>query len=123
MQSYSFDKSLRLLSSSEFQRVFDAVDWKVSSQHILLLTRKNELNQPRLGLVIAKRHVKLAVQRNRVKRIIRESFRQHQHELNGVDIVVLIRSGIDKQDNAILFKQLNSLWRKLNKKRHSNTSR
>lgn len=123
MQSYSFDKSLRLLSSSEFQRVFDAVDWKVSSQHILLLTRKNELNQPRLGLVIAKRHVKLAVQRNRVKRIIRESFRQHQHELNGVDIVVLIRPGINKQDNAILFKQLNSLWRKLNKKRHSNTSR
>lgn len=123
MQSYSFDKSLGLLSSSEFQRVFDAVDWKVSSQHILLLTRKNELDQPRLGLVIAKRHVKLAVQRNRVKRIIRESFRQHQHELNGVDIVVLIRPGIDQQDNPILFKQLGSLWRKLNKKRHSNNPR
>jgi ribonuclease P protein component len=114
---FGFGKSLRLLNSPEFQTVFDAVEWKVSTQHILLLTRSNSLGKPRLGLVIAKRHVKKAVQRNRIKRLIRESFRLNQSKLAGVDIVVLIRPGVDMQDNAALLKQLDGLWRRLNKKR------
>ena len=94
-ESQSFDKSRRLLNAADFKPVFDSVDYKVSSKAFLCLSRKNTHQQPRLGLVMAKKNVRLAVQRNRIKRSIRESFRQHQHTLPAVDIIVLARRGLD----------------------------
>ena len=46
----------------------------------------------RLGMMIAKRHCRLAVRRNRIKRQIREYFRLHQSTLPNVDIVFLLRA-------------------------------
>ena len=46
-----------------------------SSEFFTILSRENAIGQPRLGIVVAKRHVKRAVDRNTIKRIIRESFR------------------------------------------------
>jgi ribonuclease P protein component len=60
----------------------------------------------RLGLAIAKKRVKLAVQRNRIKRIIRESFRLNQHVLPAIDMVVMVKSGIDQLDNKEINKEL-----------------
>ena len=51
---------------------------------------------PRLGMVINKRNCKLAVDLNRIKRIIREQFRLHQHQLSGIDLVVALQSLLDK---------------------------
>lgn len=48
-------------------------------------------SQARLGLVVAKRNVKLAVARNKLKRLIRESFRRQQVQLNGLDVVVVVK--------------------------------
>ena len=67
----------------------------------------------RLGLVIAKKHVRLAVQRNRVKRQLRESFRRHQQVLVGLDIVVLARPGLGKLDNATLRAMIDAQWQRL----------
>lgn len=47
--------------------------------------------QPRLGIVVAKRNVKLAVKRNKLKRMIRESFRLQQQLLMGLDVVVVVK--------------------------------
>ncbi len=68
----------------------------------------------RLGLAVAKKNAKLAVQRNRIKRIIRESFRMHQTTIPAVDIVVMIRPAVVKADNKTLFAELGELWQKLN---------
>ncbi len=51
-------------------------------------------SHPRLGLVIGKESVKLSVERNRLKRLIRDSFRLHQELLAGLDIVVVARKGL-----------------------------
>ena len=46
---------------------------------------------PRLGLAVAVRVAGGAVGRNRIRRIVAESFRLHQHELPAVDLVVSAR--------------------------------
>jgi ribonuclease P protein component len=63
-----------------------------------------------LGLAIAKKSLRLAVERNRVKRIVRESFRLNQHGLTGVDIVVLSRKGIASANPEKLRKSLDKHW-------------
>jgi ribonuclease P protein component len=73
--------------------------------------RRNDGPVPRLGLSIAARVIGNAVRRNRVKRVVRESFRLHQHELPSVDIVVNARSGARDADNAALVRSLEKHWR------------
>jgi ribonuclease P protein component len=114
--SFHFDKSLRLLNASEYQAVFDESRLKVSTAELLFLARKNDLNQARLGLVIAKKNVRLSVQRNRIKRIVRETFRLNQHKLLGIDIIVLARRGLGDIDNKQLHETCNQLWYQLDKK-------
>ncbi|MCV6615821.1 MAG: ribonuclease P protein component [Cellvibrionaceae bacterium] len=115
-QSYGFDKSLRLLSPSDFKPVFDSCDTRASHQHFLILAKRNNLGRPRLGLVIAKKNVRLAVERNRLKRLIRESFRLQQHQLPPIDAIVLARRGMGELDNAALTRQLNKQWQRLARK-------
>ena len=62
-------------------------------------------------MVIAKKHVSSAVQRNRIKRQIRESFRHIAEKLPGMDLVVLARKDADKLDNKELASKLNILWK------------
>ncbi len=67
--------------------------------------------------MIAKKNIRLAVQRNRSKRLIRESFRHHQDLLSGLDIVILARKGLDKLDNAAIVQLLEKLWQDLVRRR------
>jgi len=114
--NFQFEKTLRLLNASEYQAVFDESRLKVSSAEILFLARKNDLDRPRLGLVIAKKNVRLSVQRNRVKRNIRETFRHYQHNLKGIDVIVLARRGLDQLDNAQMQEICSQLWQQLEKR-------
>ncbi|MCR3800137.1 ribonuclease P protein component, partial [Pseudomonas aeruginosa] len=63
--------------------------------------------------VIGKKNVKLAVQRNRLKRLIRESFRHNQETLAGWDIVVIARKGLGELENPELHQQFGKLWKRL----------
>ena len=114
--SFRFTKSLRLLCAADFKPVFDDAPFRSSHQYFLILARLNQQTQPRLGLVMAKKHMKLAVERNRMKRLIRESFRLQQQELAGLDIVVLSRKGMDNLSNSEFSQQLNQQWQRIFKK-------
>ena len=114
--NFQFEKTLRLLNAGEYQAVFDESRLKVSSAEILFLARKNDLDRPRLGLVIAKRNVRLSVQRNRVKRNVRETFRHYQHSLKGIDVIVLARRGLDQLDNKQMQDVCTQLWQQLEKR-------
>ncbi len=111
---FEFGKHNRLLTSSDFQRVFDKPPIRAPHPSILILAKPNRRNAQRLGLVIAKKHVKKAVQRNRLKRLIRESFRT-QH-LGGIDVIVLARKGACELENDEILSILNSLWKRVIKK-------
>ncbi|MFT6429522.1 MAG: ribonuclease P protein component [Halopseudomonas sp.] len=112
---HGFETEFRLLTSAQFKIVFDGATRKTSGACVLLLARPNDLGHPRLGLVIAKKSVRRAVDRNRVKRIARESFRLNKSELGTLDIVVLARKGLGELDNAALHEMYQGMWRKLAK--------
>ena len=114
-----FGREKRLLTPQQFKAVFDSSSNKVPSKNVLLLARENQLEHPRLGLVIGKKSVKLAVERNRIKRQIRESFRHSQDILNGVDIVIVARRGIADLSNVELRQQFDKMWKRLARQRQS----
>lgn len=128
MATYKFNRESRLLTPGHFQAVFSKPIRFGSRHFTLLVTQKphtlvsdkhNSVAKNRLGLAVAKKRVKLAVQRNRIKRQIRESFRLNQDNLPAIDIVVMVKSGIDQLDNKMINQELEKIWRKIIQ-RHKN---
>lgn len=111
----NFSRTYRLVSKQDFQSVF-AKPLKVSRRNLLALFCANPLSHPRLGIIIAKHHLKRAVDRNRFRRVIRESFRHHKESLKGLDIIVLIRSECSALDNKALRDDIDKLWQAISLK-------
>lgn len=78
-----------------------------------MLTRRNDLGQPRLGLVVSRKCARRAVDRNRIKRVIRDSFRCNQARLGAWDIVVIGRPGIEQRANSEIAAALEQHWVRL----------
>ncbi|EKT61377.1 ribonuclease P protein component [Providencia sneebia] len=111
MVTLAFTRELRLLTPRHFDNVFKQPQ-RASSPEITILGRLNELGHPRIGLTIAKKNVKRAHERNRIKRLAREYFRLHQHELPPMDFVVLVRKGVTNLNNQQILEALGKLWRR-----------
>ncbi|RDS81594.1 ribonuclease P protein component [Dyella monticola] len=75
--------------------------------------RQNEVGHARLGLAISKRVSKRAVDRNRIKRLVRESFRRAGAKLPPIDLMVMAREQACSVPGADLLAELDALWRKL----------
>jgi ribonuclease P protein component len=75
--------------------------------------RQNELGHARLGLAVSKRVSKRAVERNRIKRLLRESFRRVRTQLPPFDVVVMAREQAAGVPGPELLAELDVLWRKL----------
>ncbi|MCK4707189.1 MAG: ribonuclease P protein component, partial [Gammaproteobacteria bacterium] len=76
----SFSRSSRLTLAGEFKQVFQS-NIRVSDDCFTILVGKQQGLTARIGFAVAKKQIKRAVDRNRLKRLIRESFRRHQNEL------------------------------------------
>ena len=116
MSTGRFARQQRLLQASEFNNVFSKPCAKQGDANMLILSRKNSLKTARLGLAVAKKNLKLAVARNRFKRLTRESFRHHQSLLSNYDIVVMARSGAAQKSNRELLDIFEINWKALVKK-------
>ncbi len=104
-----FPKRLRLLSRADYGGVF--ADAKaVSDDSFTILCRPNELGYPRLGLAISKKMLARAVDRNRIKRVVRETFRLRAISLGGCDFVVMARRGIRADQSVHHQEALARLW-------------
>lgn len=114
-----FPKGKRLLTRSDFDRVFKRSK-KIQNKHFSLLIHytgsKNnkDVKNSRLGLVVSKKVDKTAVGRNRIKRLVRESFRIRQN-LKLADYAILAKPACKHVDNETLFKSLNHLWQQTEK--------
>ena len=134
----SFKKKHRLLASKNYKTVFNGVEFKQESSYFTLLSRENHLGRSRLGMVVSKKHIPLAVNRNKIKRAIRESFRNHRssafkssHEVNThdclieqeklkmfFDTIVLVKSKACSLSKIEIKKELEKQWLKLSKKQN-----
>jgi ribonuclease P protein component len=112
-----FTKKQRLLKSSDFTAIKGS-KLTASSKELLLLAKVNSYNHARLGLVVPKRHIKTAVKRNIIKRIVRESFRHQASTLPNLDVILLIRASINQLDKKTLRQCIDDLWLKLIKRCH-----
>jgi ribonuclease P protein component len=65
-----------------------------------------------LGITIAKKQVKRAYQRNRCKRLLRESFRHRQHRLPAMDFIAIAKKGIEALDNPHFTALVAKLWQR-----------
>ncbi len=107
-----FPPAARLPDKQAFAAVF--ADGKpLRSRSHTLLVRPNGRGQARLGLVVGKKKLRRAVDRNRVRRVVRESFRRWRQRLPALDIVFIANPVIARTDNAALRAELEQQWRRL----------
>lgn len=104
-------RAARLTGLRAFDRVFASRSAR-SSRHFRIHFTASEIgvDTPRLGVTVSKRVAKRAVERNRVRRQIRESFRLHRAELEQLDYVVRALPSAAAVDNVELRRSLNELW-------------
>ncbi|HHC72871.1 MAG TPA: ribonuclease P protein component [Thiotrichales bacterium] len=107
-----FPPSWRLREKAGFDRVFAGAR-RFGDGNFTFLVRDNGLAHPRLGLAISRRCSRSAVRRNRLKRLIRETFRTRADELGGVDVVVLGKPAAASRSNPELLDSLQRLWTKV----------
>jgi ribonuclease P protein component len=109
--AYRFTTRNRLLDARAFARVFDKAA-RSRDALFTVLYRDNDIEIARLGLAISKKNCRKATDRNRIKRIIRESFRHHGARLAGLDVVVLNQPAATEAPNPALFESLERHWQR-----------
>ena len=104
-----FPKSVRLRKRFEFLRLSNSPH-KFATRAFLVVWLENGGTGPRLGITVS-RKVGCAVIRNRVKRYVRESFRQMRMPLPGVDINVVARRDAAAMDFTTVQRELEKAFR------------
>jgi ribonuclease P protein component len=98
----------RLVNKADFDRVF-ADNQRARTDYVMVMAHPNQVGHARLGMIVAKRLLARAVDRNRVKRCVRESFRLVLPELPACDFVVrlIVRPvpGDEARDLSRTFKR------------------
>lgn len=110
-----FTRQHRLNRKEEFQFVFDN-GTKLTRKSLIALYAPNKQSHARLGMVISKQRIPLAIARNYIKRLIRESFRQSADQLKNLDVIVMVRSIEDpKRDKKHLSAEIDHFWSELSR--------
>lgn len=119
MTCATFPRHYRLTKTDEFSSVF-GFRKAVRSTHFLLHYRPqtaSELVGPRLGLVVAKRFLRRSVDRNLVRRLAREAFRQTRSHLSRRDLILRLAVRPAGLDRKVLAKEIRGLLEKMSETR------
>ena len=96
------------MKTEDFSSVF-ALRKRLILDQVCVYRRHNGLSHARLGLVVGKKCAKKAVERNAMKRRLREWFRLHQHELPAQDFIIQVRQKFAPADFGELAQKLQRL--------------
>jgi ribonuclease P protein component len=108
----TFGADLRLRSKLQFDAVY-AGGRRIDDRFFALRVKPNGLDHPRVGLAVAVKTAGNAVERNRLRRLVRESFRLTRLDLPAVDIVVAAKFPAREAPAASLRASLATLWKRV----------
>jgi ribonuclease P protein component len=100
----------KLHTAAEFERARKGRERHADAFFAIQCTG-NGADEARLGMAVGVRTAGNAVNRNRLRRLIRESFRTHRQEMPAVDVLVTARAAAAKAGNREIFESLARLWR------------
>lgn len=95
-----FSSKNKLTNPAQFDQVFKKNSKTLKTAEFLFLSTDNFMGKNRLGIIVGKKNVSLSVERNRLRRLIREGFRTILPSRLGIDLVVLVRSGVKHNKNV-----------------------
>jgi ribonuclease P protein component len=99
-----------LRRKADFERLLREGERRSQEGYTFYLGRRSGA-APRLGILISRRHAARAVERNRIKRCIREAFRLEQENLGALEILVRPPYGV--QPSAEMIRRLRELLARL----------
>lgn len=82
---------------------------KVRGRFAVLHLSTSAGSHSRLGVALTRRLVPSAVQRNQVKRLVREAFRRHGVKAAGLDCVITLRSKLDPSQCRAAIEEIRGL--------------
>jgi len=106
----SLAKNFKISSKETYGHVFKSPDLKKRKNGLLVIARKKEGECPRLGIALKKKNIKLSVDRNFLKRKIKNSFLLHQKELPNLDYVFMSSRELNLKGPS-LDDDISSLWK------------
>lgn len=102
---HGYPKRSHLRKTDEISSVFD-FRRRHAGQYLTVLAKPNSLGYPRLAVMVPRRVSRLAVARNYMRRVVRETFRLHQHQTAALDIVVRVTRQFDREQFAAVREEL-----------------
>ena len=111
-QTSSFSRTLRLVSAADFNCVFKNSK-RTGNRHFTVLIKPNLHSHARVGFAFSKKAIKRSVQRNLVKRKIREKFRFQHNDIPPVDLVFLAKPTLAKIEKNKLDHSLAVIWQRI----------
>ena len=108
-------KLVMIRKTDEFSSVF-SFRKRYSSKHLIVYYTPTEQAIARVGFVVSKKVAKLAVDRNYMRRVLREFFRLHQHEICPVDIVIRVHEKFSNVNFVIIKQQVEESIIKINQR-------
>ena len=109
---FSLPKQSKLIKTDDFSSVFNFRK-RIASNYFVIRFKPNALNKPRLGLIVAKKTAKLAVNRNYMRRVLRELFRLNQHNIAGLDLIIQVQKTFEPPKFWLIKQEFEGLLIKL----------
>ena len=112
MATFRLPKQAKLIKTDDFSSVFN-LRKRIARVYLVIRYKPNQFNRPRLGLIVAKKTAKLAVNRNYMRRVLRELFRLYQHQLPSFDLVIQVQKTFLQTDFVLIKQEFEQLMLKL----------
>ena len=110
-----FPRELKLLKTDEFSSVF-SFRKRIASATLVIHYQPNQLTRPRMGLVVSKKIARLSVNRNYMRRVLRELFRRNKSKLQSIDFIIRPQKSFCAKNYNEIVQEFDMLVGKLNKK-------
>lgn len=112
MSGQSFPSSHRLLRPAAFRAVL-GVRCRSGDELFTVYARRNDTEQARLGITVSRKVSLRAVRRNRIKRLVRESFRHQALKIVGLDVVTIAGPKASVATNKDIIQSLEEHWNRV----------